>query len=173
MIFWEGLWWIFSGHIAVWRLLSATGAGVTQLVTFVCSLRHYKEMGVPELELLRVRQFIVLSHCSFLCSLWGLQAPWDSSSFCTPLSGSCDQTAHQRLGTLVLTGKASLVLIIYCGISVWMAAYLAQGWNELEVLLFVNFIILCLRFVKFLELLKSDTFRLPVNQLLILVPYKF
>lgn len=46
------------------------GCGATQLVTFVCSLRYCKEMAVSELELLKARQLVVLSHFSFLCSLW-------------------------------------------------------------------------------------------------------
>lgn len=50
--------------------LMELGCGATQLVTFVCSLRYCKEMVVSEVELLKARQLIVVSRCSFLCGLW-------------------------------------------------------------------------------------------------------
>lgn len=75
--------------------------GPPKLVTFVCSLRYCKKMAVSELDLLKARQLLVLSHCSFPCSLWRAAGTL-RQQFILHTSNSCDQTAHPGLGTLVL-----------------------------------------------------------------------
>lgn len=73
--------------------------GPPKLVTFVCSLRYCKEMAVSELDLLEARQLLVLSHCSFPCSLWRAAGTL-RQQFILHTSNSCDQTSSSRVGYL-------------------------------------------------------------------------